>query len=54
MGRASRYAPEVRERAVRMVVEHQGEQGAPVAGLVGAHRGAHATGRGHDTCGRRS
>ena len=25
MGRASRYAPEVRERAVRMVAEHQGE-----------------------------
>jgi len=25
MGRASRYAPEVRERAVRMVMEHQAE-----------------------------
>ncbi len=25
MGRASRYSPEVRERAVRLVVEHQGE-----------------------------
>lgn len=25
MGRISRYSPEVRERAVRMVVEHQGE-----------------------------
>src|SRR6266850_4429198 len=25
MGRASRYSPEVRERAVRMLVEHQGE-----------------------------
>ena len=25
MGRASRYSPEVRERAVRMVVEHAGE-----------------------------
>src|SRR5258705_3352661 len=25
MGRASRYSPEVRERAVRMVVEHQAE-----------------------------
>ena len=25
MGRASRYSPEVRERAVRMVMEHQAE-----------------------------
>jgi transposase len=25
MGRASRYAPEVRERAVRMLLEHQAE-----------------------------
>ena len=25
MGRASRYSPEVRERAVRLVVEHQAE-----------------------------
>lgn len=25
MGRQSRYSPEVRERAVRMVLEHQGE-----------------------------
>ena len=25
MGRPSRYSPEVRERAVRMVLEHQGE-----------------------------
>ena len=25
MGRASRYSPEVRERAVRMLVEHQAE-----------------------------
>ena len=25
MGRITRYSPEVRERAVRMVVEHQGE-----------------------------
>lgn len=25
MGRASRYSPEVRERAVRMVIEHQAE-----------------------------
>ena len=25
MGRRSRYSPEIRERAVRMVLEHQGE-----------------------------
>jgi hypothetical protein len=27
MGRPSRYSPEVRERVVRMVLEHQGETG---------------------------
>ena len=32
MGRASRYAPEVRERAVRMVAEHQGEYALTVGG----------------------
>jgi transposase len=38
MGRASRYAPEVRERAVRMVVEHQGEhesQWAAIGSIAG-------------------
>jgi len=28
MGRPSRYSPEVRERSVRMVLEHQGEHGS--------------------------
>jgi len=28
MGRATRFAPEVRERAVRMVREHQGDHGS--------------------------
>lgn len=28
MGRRSRYSPEVRERSVRMVLEHQGEHGS--------------------------
>jgi len=28
MNRATRYSPEVRERAVRMVLEHRGEYGS--------------------------
>jgi len=28
MGRRSRYSPEVRERSVRMVLEHQGDHGS--------------------------
>jgi transposase len=28
MGRPTRFAPEVRERAVRMVLEHQGDHGS--------------------------
>ncbi len=34
MGRASRYSPEVRERAVRMVFEHQGEYDSQWAALA--------------------
>jgi len=34
MGRAIRYAPEVRERAVRMVVEHQGEYDSQWAAIA--------------------
>ena len=34
MGRASRYAPEVRERAVRMVAEHQGEYASQWAAMA--------------------
>ena len=34
MGRASRYAPEVRERAVRMVAEHQGEYASQWAAIA--------------------
>ena len=34
MGRPSRYSPEVRERAVRMVFEHQGEYDSQWAALA--------------------
>jgi transposase len=33
MGRASRYSPEVRERAVRMLVEHQAEHASEWAAI---------------------
>ena len=34
MGRPTRYSPEVRERTVRMVAEHQGEHGSQWAAMV--------------------
>jgi transposase len=34
MGKPSRYSPEVRERAVRMVFEHQGEHDSQWATIV--------------------
>ena len=34
MGRPGRYSPEIRERAVRMVFEHQGEYGSQWAAMV--------------------
>jgi len=44
MGRASRYSPEVRERAVRMVWEHQGEYESQWAAMesIGAKIGCTA------------
>jgi len=33
MGRRSRYSPEVRERSVRMLLEHQGEHGSQWAAI---------------------
>ena len=33
MGRRSRYSPEVRDRAVRMLLEHQGEHGSQWAAI---------------------
>lgn len=33
MGRRSKYSPEVRERAARMLLEHQGERGSQWAAI---------------------
>jgi transposase len=33
MNKSTRYSPEVRERAVRLVFEHQGEQDSPWAAI---------------------
>jgi len=34
MSRATRYSPEIRERAVRMVFDHQGEYASPWAAMT--------------------
>ena len=49
MGRISRYSPEVRERAVRMVVEHQGEH--PSQGAVIGARSRRRSGARRRPCG---